>query len=99
MHIIRVLGCVMTCILILIWMTVFVSMIRAVIVKDILWPQKQEDRDEGGFKARIIQEQAPGGQADQLDNADDSGNPLSRVISALSTRGRRKKRRRNTDMA
>lgn len=25
-------------------------MIRAVILKDILWPQKQEDRDEGGWK-------------------------------------------------
>lgn len=26
-------------------------MIRAVILKDILWPQKQEDREEGGWKA------------------------------------------------
>ena len=26
-------------------------MIRAVIKKDILWPQKQEDREEGGWKA------------------------------------------------
>ncbi len=26
-------------------------MIRAVVVKDILWPQKQEDRDEGGWKS------------------------------------------------
>lgn len=25
-------------------------MIRAVIKKDILWPQKQEDREEGGWK-------------------------------------------------
>lgn len=96
---IRIVGCVMTCFLIVIWITVFISMIRAVIVKDILWPQKQEDRDEGGFKAQAVQEQEPGGETDQLRGVDDSGTPLSKVISALSTRGRRKKRRRHTDMA
>lgn len=32
-------------------------MIRAVIVKDILWPQKQEDRDEGGWKTEAEQKQ------------------------------------------
>ncbi|CAD0049814.1 unnamed protein product [Aureobasidium pullulans] len=32
------------------WFFVFGMMIRAVILKDILWPQKQEDRDEGGWK-------------------------------------------------
>lgn len=31
-------------------MTVFIMMVRAVILKDILWPQKQEDREEGGWK-------------------------------------------------
>lgn len=41
----------MTCCLIVAWVTVFIVMIRAVIVKDILWPQKQEDREEGGWKA------------------------------------------------
>jgi hypothetical protein len=29
-------------------------MIRAVILKDILWPQKQEDRDEGGWKTEEL---------------------------------------------
>lgn len=28
-------------------------MIRAVIAKDILWPQKQEDRDEGGWTSTV----------------------------------------------
>jgi len=36
--------------LILGWATVFTMMIRAVIRKDILWPGKQEDRDEGGWQ-------------------------------------------------
>ncbi|GAB7363646.1 hypothetical protein MBLNU230_g4216t1 [Neophaeotheca triangularis] len=54
---IRILGCVMTCLLILGWMLVFMMMIRAVIVKDILWPQKQEDRDEGGWKTEAEQKQ------------------------------------------
>lgn len=46
---IKILGCVMTCLLICVWMFVFGMMIRAVACKQILWPQKQEDRDEGGW--------------------------------------------------
>lgn len=44
----RVLGCVFTGILVIVWFFVFAMMIRAVHTKQILWPQKQEDRDEGG---------------------------------------------------
>lgn len=47
---IRILGCVMTILVIMIWLVVFSLMIRAVLKKDILWPQKQEDKDEGGWK-------------------------------------------------
>lgn len=47
---IRILGCVLTCLLVAGWFFVFGMMIRAVVLKDILWPQKQEDRDEGGWK-------------------------------------------------
>ena len=49
---IQVLGCVLTCILIVAWAGIFITMVRAVYVKDILWPQKQEDRDEGGWQSR-----------------------------------------------
>ena len=52
---IRIFGCVLTCLLILTWIFVFAMMIRAVRAKQILWPQKQEDRDEGGW--RTTQEQ------------------------------------------
>lgn len=48
-HAIQILGLVMTVCLILMWFFVFFMMIRAVILKQILWPQKQEDRDEGGW--------------------------------------------------
>ena len=47
---IKILGCVMTCLLVVAWMAIFIMMLRAVIEKDILWPQKQEDRAEGGWK-------------------------------------------------
>ena len=47
---IQVIGCVMTPILIVVWFAVFGMMIRAVCLKQILWPQKGEDKDEGGFK-------------------------------------------------
>jgi len=46
---IQILGCVMTPLLIATWFFVVVMMIRAIILKQILWPQKGEDRNEGGF--------------------------------------------------
>ena len=47
---IQILGCVMTPLLIATWCFVVMMMIRAISLKQILWPQKGEDRDEGGFK-------------------------------------------------
>jgi tellurite resistance protein TehA-like permease len=49
---IRIIGCVMTVILILVWFLVVGCMIRAIITKQVLWPEKGEDKSEGGFKAR-----------------------------------------------
>lgn len=46
---IRILGCVMTCLLILVWFFVVGMMIKAIIQKQILWPEKGEDKTEGGF--------------------------------------------------
>ena len=46
---IQILGCVMTVGLIVAWFLVFGMMIRAVVLKQILWPQMQEDRNEGGW--------------------------------------------------
>ncbi|KAL8687464.1 MAG: hypothetical protein Q9224_005144 [Gallowayella concinna] len=48
---IQVVGCVMTGFLVVAWFVVFGMMVRAIGRKQILWPQKGEDRDEGGFKA------------------------------------------------
>jgi hypothetical protein len=38
----------------LLWFFVVGTMIRAIIIHQILWPQKGEDRDEGGFKDKKI---------------------------------------------
>jgi len=43
-------GCVMACILVAAWAFVFGMIIRAIKLKHIMWPQKGEDRDEGGFR-------------------------------------------------
>lgn len=48
---IQIIGCVMTPILILAWFIVIGMTVRAIKLKQILWPQKGEDKDEGGFKA------------------------------------------------
>lgn len=45
----QVLGCMMTVGLVLMWFFVVAMMIRAIITRQILWPQMQEDRDEGGW--------------------------------------------------
>lgn len=47
---IQIIGCIMTPALILVWCFVFGMMIRAIVLKQILWPQKGEDKDEAGFK-------------------------------------------------
>ena len=91
-HAIKILGCVMTCVLILIWITVFVCMIRAVLVKDILWPQKQEDREEGGWKDKVDDARDDEGRLVGEENGEEIGSTLSRVVSVLSQRSRRKKK-------
>lgn len=48
-HPIQILGCVMTVGLIITWIYVFCMTIRSVATKHLLWPQMQEDRDEGGW--------------------------------------------------
>ncbi|KAL8715077.1 MAG: hypothetical protein Q9220_001034 [cf. Caloplaca sp. 1 TL-2023] len=53
---IQVVGCVMTVLLIIAWFLVFGMMIRAIALKQVLWPQKGEDKDEGGFKAPPMSE-------------------------------------------
>ena len=46
---IKIIGCVMTCCLILVWLIVIGMTIRAIIKRQILWPEKGEDKTEGGF--------------------------------------------------
>ncbi|KAL8737420.1 MAG: hypothetical protein Q9181_001699 [Wetmoreana brouardii] len=52
---IQVIGCVMTVCLIIAWFLVFGMMIRAIILKQILWPQKGEDKDEVGIEYKVDQ--------------------------------------------
>lgn len=40
--------------LILMWLFVCYMMVRAIVTRQILWPQKGEDKDEGGFEIRQI---------------------------------------------
>ncbi|OJD39920.1 c4-dicarboxylate malic acid transporter [Diplodia corticola] len=47
---INVVGCVLAVGLIPVWLFVVCMQVRAALNRQILWPQKQEDRDEGGFK-------------------------------------------------
>jgi C4-dicarboxylate transporter/malic acid transport protein len=51
---ILVIGCAMVIFLVLMYFFVFYMMVRAIVLKQILWPQKGEDKDEGGFEVHQI---------------------------------------------
>jgi tellurite resistance protein TehA-like permease len=51
---VEILGCVMTVLLFLTYFFVFYMMVRAIFLRHILWPQKGEDKDEGGFRIEEI---------------------------------------------
>ncbi|GAB7350558.1 hypothetical protein MBLNU459_g1136t3 [Dothideomycetes sp. NU459] len=80
---IRVVGCVLTCLVIVVWIYVFVNMIRAVIQHEVLWPQMQEDRDEGGWKSEAeVNLQKDAQISSKLNNGLRDSRPRSDVRSA-----------------
>jgi biopolymer transport protein ExbB/TolQ len=46
---VRIVGCCLAIGVIITWFYVVFMMLRAIHLKQILWPQKQEDRNEGGW--------------------------------------------------
>ena len=54
---IEVLGCVMTCIIIVVWAFLIGMNMRAVALKQILWPQRQEDSEDHFMKQEITRRQ------------------------------------------
>ncbi len=54
---IRVLGCIMTVALIVVWAFVCAMLVRAIVIKQVLWPEKQEDRDVDAWKGEIRAQQ------------------------------------------
>jgi tellurite resistance protein TehA-like permease len=85
---IRYIGCGMTILLVVAWCMVFGMMIRAVVIKQILWPQKQEDRTEGGWKQPGIEEQRR--RLREVMEGDDGELGLGRMASLRKTLSRRK---------
>ncbi|KAL4787531.1 voltage-dependent anion channel-domain-containing protein [Aspergillus varians] len=60
---ILIIGCAMVIPLLLMYAFVVYMMVRAVILRHILWPQKGEDKDEGGFD---INEMRPGTLGEEI---------------------------------
>ncbi|PGH00508.1 hypothetical protein AJ79_08199 [Helicocarpus griseus UAMH5409] len=56
---VEIAGCVMTVLLLLTYFFVTSMMVRAVVLRHILWPRKGEDKDEGGFRIAEIQPRVP----------------------------------------
>ncbi len=55
---INIVGCVVVFPLLLMYFFVCYKMFRAVYLHQIMWPQKGEDRDEGGFAIHSIKPEA-----------------------------------------
>lgn len=57
---ILIVGCVMVIPLLLMYIFVFGMMVRAIVLRQIMWPQKGEDKDEGGFEINRIRPESSG---------------------------------------
>jgi hypothetical protein len=77
---IRYVGCAMTIALVLMWMFVVIMNVRAVLIHQILWPQKQEDRTEGGWKQQTAEEQ-------RRRVGDGGESAVGRIVRTVSRRG------------
>lgn len=77
---IRYLGCAMTIALIMMWMFVVVMNVRAVVIHQVLWPEKQEDRTEGGWKQQTADEQ-------RRRVGDGGESAMGRIVRTVSRRG------------
>ncbi|KAH6616518.1 voltage-dependent anion channel-domain-containing protein [Boeremia exigua] len=73
-------GCAMTIALIMMWMFVVVMNVRAVVIHQVLWPQKQEDRTEGGWKQQTADEQ-------RRRVGDGGESAVDRIVRTVSRRG------------
>lgn len=76
---IRYIGCAMTILLILMWGFVVVMNVRAVVIHQILWPEKQEDRTEGGWRQQSANEQ-------RRKVGDGGESAVERVVRSVSRR-------------
>lgn len=79
---IQIVGCVMTVALVLMWLFVVVMNVRAVVVRQVLWPQKQEDRTEGGWKEQSGEERRRPGDAEET-----VGDRAWNLVRTISRRG------------
>lgn len=71
----QIVGCAMTIMLVLVYLFVLSMMVRAVFRHDILWPEKGEDKEEGGFKRAVSLSLPP---------------DIERAISRISTKSKTK---------
>ncbi|KAJ4349731.1 uncharacterized protein N0V89_008349 [Didymosphaeria variabile] len=85
---IQYVGCAMTILVIVTWLVVFSMMFRAVKIHQILWPQKQEDRTEGGWKQQSAEEQRRRRYEGGLDGSEEGRSRGWSMVRTLSRRGR-----------
>jgi len=80
---VRVVGYILTIGLLVLWFVVVACMIRALVKKQILWPQMQEDRNEGGWKRDLESEKKWEERKDhEADASGAFGHALGRRVSA-----------------
>ncbi|KAH7346123.1 voltage-dependent anion channel [Pyrenochaeta sp. MPI-SDFR-AT-0127] len=85
---IQYVGCAMTIALVMMWLFVIIMNIRAVIIHQILWPEKQEDRTEGGWKQQSAEEQGRRQSERDIDGGENARGRAWSLARTLSRRGR-----------
>jgi len=83
---IAIVACILTCLLILFWFFIIGMGVRAVVQKQILWPQKQEDRDDeagaGSTKPEEFNQERTNGAANpRMEDQDLERGDRGRAIS------------------
>ncbi|KAF2444739.1 hypothetical protein P171DRAFT_360266 [Karstenula rhodostoma CBS 690.94] len=85
---IQYVGAALTILVIVTWLLVFGMMFRALKLHQILWPQKQEDRTEGGWKQQSAEEQRRRRYEGGLDGSEEGRVRGWSMVRTLSKRGR-----------
>ena len=90
LYALKIIGCAMSALLTAMWFFVVTAMIRAIIHKQILWPEKGEDKEEGGYKRPLASRKSEADVEEQVNSAaDGTASEDTDTTNAITNRAQR----------